>query len=32
MDKFWRLIANTLGLAALLLLIWWLIAVAQWTV
>lgn len=30
MDKFWRIVANIVGLVALLLLIWWLITTAQW--
>jgi hypothetical protein len=29
-DKFWRIVANIVGLVALLLLIWWLITTAQW--
>jgi len=27
MDKFWRIVANLVGLAALILLAWWLIAI-----
>lgn len=32
MEKFWRYVANAVGLAALLLLIWWLITTVQWSV
>lgn len=29
MEKFWKLVANVVGIVALLLLVWWLISTVQ---
>ena len=32
MDRFWKLVANLVGVVALLLLAWWLITLVPWPV